>query len=268
MQDESMINANKMLLYRTILCFGDEGSESQTVTGIARKLQVEKYQISRILTTLEQQDILVKNEKGVPSLTKKGKEYIREYHKRVELLVSFLLRAKLEPQYARNIALHIAGHANDDIMNLIESHDKKWKSKEELEKKIKFSGGQFARSMKKGNYDLACVLLYRNEQNFLEFVAQESPHRLVLSVVAKKGTLQFHSGTPKLKELRYFDHGDFIQAEKVGDMFFLPAEILQFVQMKAGSICETGFLGMVNVQMKLEEGTDCVEKPGIFEIIF
>ncbi len=267
MPEKTINNANKMLLYRTILCFADEGEET-TVTSIARKLNVEKYQISRIISTLEQQGIVEKNPKGVPSLTEQGKKYIEKYQSRVNMLVSFLLRVKLDPVYARDLALHIAGNANDEIMSIIEDFETRLVSKEKMSEKLRFSGNQFARNMMTGSYTLSCTLISQTEQGLMNFVNQDKPQKLILNISGKRGTLQFFPENDKIRSIKYFDNGEYIQAERVGDIYYIPAESLNFTQMGKTAFSETGFLGIVNVKISLNEDGKIVERPGVIEIIF
>ena len=267
MQEKNINNASKMLFFRTILCFG-ENSGQTTVTGIAKKLNVEKYQISRIISSLEEQGIVEKDARGVPSLTKQGRQFIKKYHDRVELLVSFLLRAKLDPVYARDIALHIAGNANDEIMSIIETHEIRLKNKEALAKKIRFSGSQFTKSIKAGSYELSSVLVFNTDNELFSFVNQDKPSRLLLNISNKRGTLQFFPENDRIKDISYFDSGEYIQAEKVGDMFFIPADSLSFSQLGKTTFYETGFLGLINVKVKTVEMEEIVERQGVIEIIF
>jgi len=266
MENKHIVIKN-MLFYRTILCFSQDGG-TNTVTGISKKLNVEKYQVSRIISSLEEEGIVEKDSKGVPSLTRYGQEYIGKYQKRVDILVSFLLRAKLDPAYARDLALHIAAHANDEIMQTIEIYESRSKSKELLADKLRFSGNQFAQKVNMGSYSLPCTLLFRLDTGLMTYVSQEKPHRLKLNGDAKGGALQFFPENKRIKNISFFDNGEFIQAEKLGDMYFIPIECLGFSQMGKNDYCELGFVGTVNIRFMYEEAVGDVERDGIIEIFF
>ena len=268
MTEKNINNANKMLFYRTILCFDVDTSEKVTVTGIAKKLNVEKYQISRIISTLETQGIVEKDEKGVPSLTDEGESYLKEYHDRVDLLVSYLLRAGLNPQYARDIAMHIAGNANDTIMQVIREKEIRMQTKEALETSAKFSGSQFSKKMQSGSYSLPFLIVNYKNGVLPGFLQQSSSNAAILNIVNKKGTIQLHLGNDKVKELHYYLNGEYIQAEKVGDIFFMPADVLTFMQIAKASQEGVSFCGMENIKLYIAENTGTAVYEGIFEILF
>ena len=266
MKESSINNANKMLFYRTVLCFSDCKEEKCTVTGIAKKLNVEKYQISRIITSLEQQGIVEKDSKGVPSLTEIGINYISDYHKRVDLLVSFLLRSGLDPSYARDISLHIAGHANDAIMEVIEDKELRMQVKDTLAKQDKFSGTTFVKKMNAGSYTLPFVIITK-QNSLLTFFGQDKENTTVLNIVGKKGNFQIHPGN-KVRSIEFFDNGEYISAENVGEIFFIPADVVSFVQMGHTSQFGRSFCGMVNIKISFVEGDEKKQAEGVFEIIF
>lgn len=268
MNNGNINNANKMLMYRTILCLADSENGKCTVTSMARKLNAEKYQISRIISSLEQEEIVEKNEKGIPSLTKQGQAYISGYKERVELLVSFLLRAKLEPTYARDIALHIAGHANEKIMNVIEEYETKLQSKDSFQELIHFSGAQFAKKTKNASFTLPFVIIYKSNNSVFKFLNNKQTGSCILKVNNEKGILQFNPACEGLKEIKYFDNGEYISAEKVGDLFFLPADILDFIQMDASSQIGTSFLAISNIILAYEEKGQNEENEAIFQLLF
>lgn len=266
MENKHIVIKN-MLFYRTILCFSQDGG-TNTVTGISKKLNVEKYQVSRIISSLEEEGIVEKDSKGVPSLTKYGMEYIGKYQKRVDILVSFLLRAKLDPAYARDLALHIAANANDEIMQTIEIYENRSRTKAMLADKLRFSGNQFAKKLEMGSYSLPCTVLSRLDNGLMTYIRQDKPHRIKLNIDSKGGSLQFFPENKRIKDIRFFDNGEYIQAEKLADMYYIPIECLGFSQMGKTDYSEVSYIGTVNIKFKLEEAGEEKEKEGIIEIFF
>ena len=228
---------------------------------------MEKYQISRVISTLEQQGIVEKNDKGVPSLTMQGRNYVLTFQKRVDMLVSFLLRAKLDAIYARDLALHIAGNANDEIIGTIENYENILKSKEALSRKFKFSGAHFATSVKNGSYKLASSVLYENDNGLMSFLNNVKASRMLLNVSLKNSTLQFFPENENLKVIMYFDSGEYIQVERVGDMFFIPIECIGFTHIGENGCFETS-IGIINAKLKIIEAGEMVVRRGVIEIIF
>mgnify|MGYP002623652511 FL=1 len=266
MQDKHKVIKN-MLYYRTLLCFA-QGEGTATVTGISKQLNAEKYQISRVVSSLEEEGIVEKDSKGVPSLTKYGDEYIQKYQNRVDTLLSFFRMAKLDPAYARDLALHISANANDEIMRVIEIQVNRYKSKAKLADKQRFSGNHFVQKIEIGSYSLPCTVLCRLDNGLMTYISQDKPQRIKINVDNRGGTLQFFPENNRVKGIKFFNNGEYIQAEKLTDMYFIPIESMGFSQMSRTEYGGLAFVGVVNIKITMEEARGDMEREGIIEIFF
>lgn len=242
-----MAESAEVLRLRVLLSFYSD--ENSTVTGLARTLGEEKYTISRLLSTLEEEGLVDRSNNRHPKLTSEGMEAAEKYATRVETMVNYLLYKGVGMEDARPDALKMALHLSDQTMEMFKSDEEMSAVKYEFRDRRKFSGSEFIAKLPDGNYKIPFII-YREKANNVTNVSMANEgfeHPGILSVTDGVGTIQLHATSlnarsaktgaamkGKVKTLRYFDSGDFISAEYSGDIVSFPAESLQFYNMKPG----------------------------------
>lgn len=268
MKESIIQNEAEMLYYRTLLCFLEEEEKDHTVTAIARKLDVEKYQISRILSSLEEKGIVDRSEPRKPKLTVMGRQYLLEYERKVHLLMDFLTFVGLKQSYLRLIAMHIAGHAEDEIINLIREKTKKLYLIEKLQKFSYINGKSLCKVLGDGTYHVSLLLLkYPAQSGFpTEIVKNHGSMEVTLSVKDGQGMVQIHFRTygrekkgQQLKDLQYMRDGVCLPAERYAHVFCIPCEAFSLTNRVMGGGNAFAVSGAVDIRYRLE-GSETYEQ--------
>ena len=84
-----MAESSEVLRLRALLGFYND--DNVTVTGLSRSLGEEKYTISRLLSSLEEEGLVDRSNNRHPKLTEQGLEEAERYAKRVDTMVNYLL---------------------------------------------------------------------------------------------------------------------------------------------------------------------------------
>ena len=171
-----MAESSEVLRLRALLGFYKE--DNVTVTGLSRTLGEEKYTISRLLSSLEEEGLVDRSNNRHPKLTEQGLEVAERYAERLSFII------------------------------------------------------------------------YREKANAVTNVSMVNEgfeHPAILSVTDGVGTIRLHATTlnarsaktgaamkGKVKSLKYFDSGDFIDAEQKDDTISFPAESFSFYNLRPG----------------------------------
>ncbi len=242
-----MAESSEVLRLRILLSFYSD--ENCTVTGLARTLGEEKYTISRVLSSLEEEGLADRSDNRHPKLTAAGLAEAEKYSHRVDTMVNFLLYKGVGMEDARPDALKMALHLSDQSMEIFRTEEAMSAVKYEFRDRRKFTGSEFFAKLPDGNYKVPFII-YREKANSVTNISMANEgfeHPCILSVHDGIGIIQLHAKTlnarsaktgatmsGKVKTFRYFDSGDFIGAECSGDIISFPAESLQFYNMKPG----------------------------------
>ena len=245
-----MQELNNILTLRVLLCLYQEQEQGATVTGISRTLGEEKYTISRVFTNLEEDGYLNRQDTRHPKLTKAGLILAEKYNDRVDLMVNHLLYEGVDTVHASQDALHMALDLSDATVEAIRSMDERYRVKYELRGRSSFDGGVFCRAMRDGVYHLPFMIYRENAKRGSNISMADGgfEHPCTLIIKDGKGTIQLKainmtqksrltekSMSGKIKNLKYFDSGDYISAEMNGDIVSFPAETLKFVTLRDDS---------------------------------
>lgn len=242
-----MTESNEVLRLRVLLSFYQE--ESVSVTGLARTLGEEKYTISRLLGAMEEEGLVDRSDNRHPKLTSKGYEEAHRLSSRVDTLVNYLLYKGVGMEHARPDALNMALHLSEESVEMFREDEAIDAVKYEFRDRRKFSGSEFFAKLPNGNYKIPFIL-YREKANSVTNVSMANEgfeHPGLLSIQDGVATVILHatilnarsaktgaSMSGKVKTLKYFDSGDFISAERNGDLISFPAESIQFYNMRPG----------------------------------
>lgn len=242
-----MAESSEVLRLRVLLSFYQD--ENVTVTGLSRMLGEEKYTISRLLSTMEEEGLVDRSNNRHPVLTAKGMDLAEQYSGRMDTLVNYLLFKGVGMEYARPDALQMSLHLSDASIEKFRQEEALSAVKYEFRDRRKFSGSEFFSKLPDGNYKLPFII-YREKANNVTNVSMANEgfeHPGILSVTDGVGTIQLHATTlnarsaktgaamkGKVKSLCYFDNGDYISAELNGDIVTFPAESINFYNLRPG----------------------------------
>ncbi len=242
-----MSGSTETLRLRVLLKFFQE--DQVTVTGLSRSLGEEKYTISRLLSAMEEEGLVDRSDNRHPKLTEAGFAEAERYAARVDTMVNYLLYKGVGMEDARPDALQMALSLSDQSAAMLKEDEELNAVKYEFRDRRKFSGSEFFAKLADGSYKVPFIL-YREKANSVTNVSMANEgfeHPGILSIKDGVGTIILHATTlnarsaktgasmkGKVGTLKYFDSGDFISAERNGDIISFPAESIQFYNMRPG----------------------------------
>ena len=242
-----MAESSELLRLRALLGFYKE--DNVTVTGLSRTLGEEKYTISRLLSSLEEEGLVDRSNNRHPKLTEQGQELAERYAERVHTMENYLLFKGVSGENALPDALRMALHLSDQSADIFRKEEAMEAVKYEFRDRRKFSGFEFFPKLPDGEYRLSFII-YREKANAVTNVSMVNEgfeHPAILSVTDGVGTIRLHATTlnarsaktgaamkGKVKSLKYFDSGDFIDAEQKDDTISFPAESFSFYNLRPG----------------------------------
>ncbi|MBQ3326279.1 MAG: hypothetical protein IJG86_00655 [Clostridia bacterium] len=242
-----MAESSEVLRLRALLGFYKE--DNVTVTGLSRTLGEEKYTISRLLSSLEEEGLVDRSNNRHPKLTEQGLEVAERYAERVHTMENYLLYKGVSGENAPPDAIRMALHLSDQSAGVFRKEEAMEAVKYEFRDRRKFSGSEFFPKLPDGEYRLSFII-YREKANAVTNVSMVNEgfeHPAILSVTDGVGTIRLHATTlnarsaktgaamkGKVKSLKYFDSGDFIDAEQKDDTISFPAESFSFYNLRPG----------------------------------
>lgn len=235
-----------ILRLRVLLCFLSSDKAAITVTGISRTLGEQKYKITRILSSLEQEKLIDKTNPRNPKLTEYGLLEAKKYEERISVIVNHLIRGGLDTESAYHDALHWALYSTEKSMQTVKVTEERCAVKYALKDKSKFTGSLFCKHIKDGTYQLPFVIYsdkIKKNTNISDF-NDYLEHPCTLIVKDNVGTIQFRATNAfsidrkrnrVIRSLQYIDGDMFIRAEKNANIFSLPASALSFINIGTGA---------------------------------
>lgn len=267
-----MSNAADILRLRVLLCFLKSDANDCTVTGIAKTLSIEKYVVSRVLATLEKEDLINREDTRNPIITEKGYRYAVYYSERLEMALNHFLCHGVDVESAKQDAFNAALYCSEKTMEAIRTTEERYRVKYELLKQKQFSGSAFCKRLKDGCYPFPFFVSSEHAENGQPLSSSNDcfAHPCTLRIEKGVGVIRLRAklplganplNSPDIK-LKYGDAGRYISAESNGQVFSFPAEVLHFVNIGSGT--EPLLHGSVGIQ--IETAPACVET-AIFTIL-
>lgn len=234
---------------RILQCILHSDLKDCTVTVIARTLKLEKYVVSRVLTAMEKEEMIGRTEKRKILLTEQGHELAERYSKRMEAAVNHLIYEGVDMDSARKDAFHWALYNSESTMNVIHVSSELYRVKTLMRGQKSFSGAVLCKNMQDGIYEFPFILYKEKVQNGnnLSMANQGFLNPCTLRVEKGVGTIQLcvqdmigksgKNGVPirgRVKNLQYFEYGEFCKAEVSGNIISFSASCLQFVSVGTG----------------------------------
>ena len=237
-----------ILKLRVLLSFLKE-DETCTVTGISKTLGETKQTISRIIIAMEEEGLIDRSNTRQPVLTDKGKNKAAIYTERIRLSLNHLIREGVNIESAKNDAYHWALYNTDETMEVISRLEEQYRIKHLFKDEFKFNGSTLCKKMHDGEYSFPFTI-YRehiHDGDNISMANSGFEHPCVLSVKNGVGTIQLKAVniignsayTGKImkgmiKSLKYFESGNYIGAERSGNIFSIPASAVRFINMGEG----------------------------------
>ena len=265
-----MQKSSDILKLRTLLCFLSYDEKECTVTKIARTLGEEKYAISRVLQSLQREGFVNRENPRNPHLTRKGEEEVNKYANRIRISMNHLMYEGLNVDSAEKNALYWALYNTDDVMDIFQAADERYRVKYEMSHKKRFSGAELCSKMKDGVYQFP-FLIYKehiDNGNHISWANEGFEHPCSLRIKNGVGTIHLrtkvmierHPKTGEVvkgyaKSLKYLELGEYVSAEYNGTALSFPASAVNFLnigsgvgQILHGSVCVRlgSFVGNVN----------------------
>lgn len=274
-----MKNKAEELKMRVMFCFLE--NPDSTVTGISRTLNEPKQTISRMLMALEKEGLINRENNRHPKLTSDGEYWANLYNKRMNINLHYLMYNGVNIEDAREDAMYFALHSSDATMRMIAKTTEILRIKSEPSMKRKFSGDWLCNNLSDGIYNFPFIIykeIAKNGNN-ISMANRGFVHPCTITVkngvgivqlqavaMSEKSSLNGETMTGKVKNMRYFSYGEYIQAETIGDLITFPATALEFVTDGTGS--EKILHGSVGVNMECSVGPEhMAEATAIFTVI-
>lgn len=269
-----------ILRLRVLLCFLSADKTSCTVTGISKTLGEQKYKIARILSALEQEKLIDKTNPRSPKLTDAGLQEAKKYEERIDITLNHLIYEGVDTESAYHDALYWSLYSTEKSMQVIRATEERYRVKNALNDKTKFSGSVLCRHIKDGTYQFPFVIYTQQikDKTNISDANKYLAHPCSLTVKNGTGTIQLRAVNPlqppnqdkkamvQIQNMHYADGDMFIRAEKNANVFSLPASALDFInigtgvgQILHGSLC-------IKIQCTSPNGI-MTEETGIFTIL-
>lgn len=238
----------EILRLRILLSFLKE-DETCTVMGISRTLGETKQTVSRIIIGLEKEGLADRSNLRHPVLTQKGREAALRYSERINISLNHLMYEGVNVESAKSDAYRWALYNTEDTMEVIRSCEKKNRAKYDLRDEKRFTGAMLCKKLQDGEYQLPFIIYREHVHNGtnVSMANRGFEHPCVLTVKNSIGTIHLRAiklqelspSTGKLivgsvETLKYLENGNFIGAERSGDVFSLPISAVNFINIGEG----------------------------------
>ena len=208
-----------------------------------------------MVTRLCKEGYLEKKEARVPSLTEKGKEAWRHYSARLDCVCDHMLENGVDPSDASEDALHMAFELTDASFETLQARYQNLGAFQEIAGQNRVSGAvvvQHFPSLKQ-----ACPFLIM-EEGIPAPINRTFTHPCHVSIRDGSGTISLvaraNAAEGRLHELAYFDKGSWIIAERRGDIFSIPLDVMEFTN--AGGISCLCFQGSLPFRLRWKQAEE------------
>lgn len=276
-----MLNSLEIMKLRVLQCLLHSEIKDCTITIIAHTLKAEKYAISRLVTALEREGMVCRIERRRIVLTERGQTIALRYSERIEATINHLIYEGVDVDSAHNDALHWALYNSESTMEVVRTSSELYRVKYAMRGGKRFSGSVFCRNMKDGVYQFPFIIYKETAENGnnLSMANDGFMNPCTLTVINGEGQIQLcaldmavkmpQSGKMvrgRVKNLHYFEYGEFFKAEVNGNVLSFPASCLQFVNL--GTDASQILHGSVFMRMECSSGFSAMpESKAIFTIL-
>lgn len=257
--------------------------KSRTVTNLARTLAVEKYSISRAMSSLEKEGLINKADGRYASLTKDGEILAYKYSQSVDSAMNFLISLGIDSSIAYKDAMVMALCLSESSISIIKQNHQKLMLKQKMSRFKIFDGSTLCANLGDGVYKCPFFMLASEKVidkcPFTNNMAFVNPCNLVISNNVGTVKLKVNNDYLSYKGIRkncvfnkifsvmYFDGENYIDSEKIGNIFSFPADRIMFDTV--GKEENISLLGSVKLKIIfLDENNLRKEQIAIYTIVF
>ncbi len=268
-----------MLRLEVLLRFYRE--DHVTVSGLSRDLGEEKYTISRLLSSLEEEGLVDRSNNRHPELTVEGKNVAKYYSGRVEKIEKYLLCKGVGTDIAYGDAQKMALYLSDEAIHCLHEEFVMEFARKEFRNRRKLSGSELFAKIPDGEYSLS-FMIYREKANHSTNVSMANEgfeHPGLLKVSEGQATVELQMTTlnarssktgetmkGKVKSLQYFDGNDYLKANIVDDTVSFPINATFFYNMQSRT--NPSLHGTLPVKISANVGTMHMPESVAFFTIF
>lgn len=219
-----MKNGKEALKQRILECFVTLKDEDISVTSVAVSLGVEKYAVSRAMSSMEEEGIINRKNSRNPKLTVLGRKKAEKYCKRVESLTNFFaMQGEIYGNMHDDIEI-VAGSLSDEGIKRIIG-----KRERVLKKSVKdgvLMGYVLEEAIEEGIFEVRCVFYLKTgiRHDFKCYIkSEEGKSRLLIE----------NPFDNKNCEIHHIGNGGFRKiCMKKGKFITIPMEEMSFVNFK------------------------------------
>lgn len=216
-----------------------------TVTYMAKSFCVEKYSISRALSSLEKEGLIYRENRLV-KLTPRGKAAALKFSERMDIATNHLIYEGVPETQVMNDAMYMSMYFSEESFNTIRKMEERYRVKHALQDVKNFYGDELCRSLRDGDYSLPFIIYRTNmkDGNNISMANKGFQHPCILSVKNGVGTILLRAQeiseksaqskklmSGKVENFKYFNIHKFYEAEKNGNLLVMPASALHFINL-------------------------------------
>lgn len=243
---ELMPDGIEILKLRILVCFLEMSLESCTVTNLAKTLAEEKYAISRAMISLEKEGLLDRSKPRHPKLTPSGEIAAKRYAERMDIAIKHLIYEGVDAEEAQKDARFFSLYCSDKTFEVFRSMEERYRIKHVLRNRKNFDGAVLCHSLRDGNYSLPFIIYREHVKNNsnISMANEGFEHPCELVVKRGKGIIRLRAipvtypsatdgkkRSAQISSLKYADGESFNDAERNGDFWQFPAEVLRFINV-------------------------------------
>lgn len=232
-----------------------------TVTLLAKKMNVSKATMSRMINTFYEQGLTL--DKGKCQLSKKGQEYIEKIQEKIKNLTYWLQETShLNEEEARQEAIKLYTTLNDETIERICSRIHFNKVFDQLGDLVEFSGHYLEHHLEPGKYNFSFTLFHYKDANVHSMANRGFEHPAYLLIEQHQGFLVFQpiemkkellkeriTISSKLKSMKYFIQDKEYDCFEKNDCFYIPITDLNFFYTKEERLMQTSLTVKLKVNL-------------------
>ncbi len=236
-------------------------NKNLTVTSLARKINMSKATISRILHFFYQENLIV--EKGKCILNKNGSELAKQYNQQIERLAYWIKQTShLQDKDAKLEAIKLVISLNPETIQKICSRIHMDEIFNKLDHLVEFSGQYLENNLEDGHYDFSFSIFKDQDHNQFSMAHQAFKHPAFLLIKEGRGYLVFEPIeikkpllkekiviTSKLKQMQYLIDRQYYDCLENDHQIFIPITHLNFFYTKEERLIQTSFTIKVQAQV-------------------
>lgn len=262
-----MTDDSEILKYQVLMALYNNAEDEKNVSSISKSLNQKSYKISRLLSALEQENLVDKKIERHPKLTEAGRRKINEYKYKVDTFINHLMYQGVSKENAKKDAFLWALNTSDETIKVLDWANERCRIKNALSEECAFNGDILCRLMRDGDYKFSYVFykMCSEDGDVLSMANNGFENPCTLSVRDGKGVIKLrikrvsansaisgHMMMGEVSKVMYFDETVYKEAVKENDEVLIPANMIQFINLDTGT-CQY-MNGTVNMKMQCSVG--------------